>query len=58
MPRGDGKGPKSKGPMTGRGQGACNSTAKPFKPQAQGNRGSGQGDGKGRGKGQGRGKRR
>lgn len=64
MPRGDGTGPKGKGPITGRGQGACNSTAKPFQPQAQGNRGSGQGAGKGRGKGQdrgagqGRGKRR
>ena len=57
MPKGDGTGPKGKGPITGRGQGACKSTGKTFRPQGQGARKSSRGAGKGRGAGQGRSRR-
>ena len=53
MPKGDGTGPKGKGPKTGNRQGACNTADKTFKPQGRGGRRSDKGAGKGRGAGQG-----
>ena len=54
MPRGDGTGPRGKGPKTGRGLGRCNPEGRAASFENQGFGGE-SGQGRGLGKGQGRG---
>ena len=53
MPRGDGTGPKGKGPKTGRGQGVCRPAQGAGGQQGEGGRKSGRGTGQGKGGGRG-----